>query len=397
MTNKNSNGQNGVATSANVNVAVVDFSNVSLTNTLVENFAKEITENLSRINSKGGCPLANFTINAKGGKVTPLGEGVEKLSVTWYMLTPYAYGNKKHRHEIIIENGIVRAGSVRNLLIGVLNYMSDVQEYFNDIKKYGVESSCVDIDFEIYPLLKSTYEKYGVAEMDRRFAEFSEYLASLDMDSSVAVMEQEISNAPCLVDNVYYVNTEYDIDRGIERVADTIEKYLLNYTSSYLDQFGDCVITVYWDYFSENDMKMLIENSIFALAVRDTLYERGVIENLDDFLVYDDGVYVTVDYDKIFNKGNVLNILRRECALCEVDEYEMTINALADMCGGYYVNAPIHVMYDKESDSYYVNGLGEDNDYAINEKLTSKTSYMELYDMITELLENVDNEFNNVA
>lgn len=196
------------------------------------------------------------------------------------------------------------------------------------------------------------------------------------------------NDTPCLVDNVYYVNSEYDIDRGIERVADTIEKYLLNYTSSYLDQFGDCVITVYWDYFSENDMKMLIENSIFALAVRDTLYERGVIENLNDFLVYDNGVYVTVDYDKIFNKGNVLNILRRECALCEVDEYSMTINALADRCGGDYVNAPIHVMYDKESDTYYVNGLGEDNDYAINEKLTSKTSYMELYDMITELLEN---------
>ena len=201
MTNFNFNGQNGVATSANVNV--VDFSNVSLTNTLVENFAKEITENLSRINSKGGCPLANFTFNAKGGKVTQISEGVEKLSVTWYMLTPYCLENKKHRHEIIIENGIVRAGSVRNLLVGVLNYMSYVQECFNDIKKYGVESSCVAIDFATYPLLKSTHENYGEAEMDRRFAEFSEYLASLDMDSSVAVVEQEISNAPSLDDDEY--------------------------------------------------------------------------------------------------------------------------------------------------------------------------------------------------
>lgn len=202
MANFNFNGQNGVATSANVNV--VDFSNVSLTNTLVENFAKEITENLSRINSKGGCPLANFTINAKGGKVTPLGEGVEKLFVTWYMLHPYCIENKKHRCTIFIENGNVVAGSVRNLLIDVLNYMSDVQECFNDIKKYGVESSCVAIDFVTYPLLKSTYEDYGVAEMDRRFAEFSEYLASLDMDSSVAVVEQEISNAPSLDSDMEY-------------------------------------------------------------------------------------------------------------------------------------------------------------------------------------------------
>ena len=103
----------------------------------------------------------------------------------------------------------------------------------------------------------------------------------------------EVDNTPIL-DN--------DIDRGIERVADTIEKYLGSYMPSYLDKFGDCVITIYWDSFTEQDMEMLIENDIFAMSVRDTLYERGVIENLNGFLVYDDGVYVTVDYDKMFNK-----------------------------------------------------------------------------------------------
>ena len=101
------------------------------------------------------------------------------------------------------------------------------------------------------------------------------------------------NDTPCL---------DYDIDRGIERVADTIEKYLGSYIPSYLDQFGDCCITIYWDEFSDDDMKMLIENDIFAMSVRDTLYERGVIVNLSGFLVYDDGVYVTVDYDKMFNK-----------------------------------------------------------------------------------------------
>ena len=220
-------------------------------------------------------------------------------------------------------------------------------------------------------------------------AENNEGVTSLDMDSSVAVVEQEISNAPSLVDNVYYVNSEYDIDRGIERVADTIEKYLGSYNPSYLDSFGECVITVYWDSFTEQDMNMLIENDIFAMSVRDTLYDRGVIQSLSGYLVYDDGVYVTVDYDKTFDKSIVLNTLRREYnwSRYEVDEYEMPINTLADLCGGYHVNAPIYAMYDKENDTYYVNGLGEDNDFAINERLTSKTTYMELYDMITELLE----------
>lgn len=205
----------------------------------------------------------------------------------------------------------------------------------------------------------------------------------------------EKSDAPCLVDGVYYVNSEYDIDGGIERVADTIEKYLGSYTPSYLDSFGDCTITIYWDEFNEQDMKMLIENDIFAMSVRDTLYDRGVIKNLSGFLVYDDGVYVDVDYDKTFNKSNVLNTLRREYALCDDDVYEMPINTLADRCGGYHVNAPIYVMYDKENDNYYVNGTSDDD--SINDELTSKTTYMELYDMITELLENGDNEFNKVA
>ena len=232
-------------------------------------------------------------------------------------------------------------------------------------------------------------------------AENNKGVTSLDMDSSVAVVEQEISNAPSLDgwidgerawdDDVYYVNSEYDIDRGIERVADTIEKYLGSYNPSYLDSFGECVITVYWDSFTEQDMKMLIENDIFAMSVRDTLYDRGVIQSLSGFLVYDDGVYVTVDYDKTFDKSIVLNTLRREYNYpwCDDDDvYEMPINTLADRCGGYHVIAPIYVMYDKENDSYYVNGTSGDD--SINDELTSKTTYMELYDMITETINVAD-------
>lgn len=131
---------------------------------------------------------------------------------------------------------------------------------------------------------------------------FRDYMDMLekkwDFENALLGFENVVENAPKnntpILDN--------DIDRGIERVADTIEKYLGSYMPSYLDKFGDCVITIYWDSFTEQDMEMLIENDIFAMSVRDTLYERGVIENLNGFLVYDDGVYVTVDYDKMFNK-----------------------------------------------------------------------------------------------
>lgn len=91
----------------------------------------------------------------------------------------------------------------------------------------------------------------------------------------------------------------WDMISDSERVADTIENYLKNYTPSYLDKFGDCVICVYWDEFNEEDMNRLIEDDNFALQVKSLVWG---FYGLMDFLVYDDGIYVTVDYDRMFNK-----------------------------------------------------------------------------------------------
>lgn len=113
------------------------------------------------------------------------------------------------------------------------------------------------------------------------------------------------NDTPCLdeYDEDEYDDNEWsDRDLLIKNTADTIKDYLGNYMPSYLDQFGDCVITVYWDEFTEDMMKNMIEDDNFAMSVRDSLYRRGLFEKLSDFLVYDDGVYVTVDYDKMFNK-----------------------------------------------------------------------------------------------
>ena len=93
-----------------------------------------------------------------------------------------------------------------------------------------------------------------------------------------------------------------DFGDVVNRVVDVIKEYYNNYFPSYLDQFGECVITVYWNRFSEADMMMLIENEEVALAVRDMLLSDNVILDKDGFLVYDDGVYLTVDYNKIAKK-----------------------------------------------------------------------------------------------
>lgn len=245
-----------------------------------------------------------------------------------------------------------------------------VEEYYKEcmkkklVKKYNLN---YDLDSHKLDLLFRDY----MDMLDKKW-DFENALLAFENVAENAPQ----NNAPCL-----------DIDIAVDRVVNTIKDYVNNYDGLMLDYDGDSAcICVGWDNFSEEDMQMLIEDDVFEGLVVGEL----VGEDIEDVLVYDDGVYVTVDYDKTFDKSNVLNTLRREYALCDVDEYEMPINTLADLCGGYHVNAPIYVMYDKESDSYYVNGLGEDNDFAINEELTSKTTYMELYDKITELLENVN-------
>lgn len=117
----------------------------------------------------------------------------------------------------------------------------------------------------------------------------------------VGVDDNCCENCLVWVKNPYYVAEVEDapiLDDDVDRVVNTIKTYLANYTPSYLDQFGDCVITIDWDNFSEEDMQMLIEDDIFEGLVIDSL----VGENISDMLVYDNGVYVTVDYDKMFNK-----------------------------------------------------------------------------------------------
>ena len=83
----------------------------------------------------------------------------------------------------------------------------------------------------------------------------------------------------------------------VDRVVKVIEDYVNNYTMSYLDNYGGCVVCVPWDIFNEDDMKMLIEDDGFEGCVVGVLMGRDI----KDVLVYDDGVYVSVDA-KMFDK-----------------------------------------------------------------------------------------------
>lgn len=122
-------------------------------------------------------------------------------------------------------------------------------------------------------------------------------------EAETANAEAEISEAPVLDETPSLDEAPMlEDDDNAERIAAVIKEYYNNYIPSYLDQFGECVITVYWNRFSEADMMMLIENEKVALAVRDILLSDNIILDKNGFLVYDDGVYLTVDYNKIAKK-----------------------------------------------------------------------------------------------
>jgi hypothetical protein len=85
----------------------------------------------------------------------------------------------------------------------------------------------------------------------------------------------------------------------LDRVVNTIKDYVDNYEGILMDYNGySASICVPWDVFNEDDMKMLIEDADFEEYVVDVLMGRDI----KDMLVYDDGVYVSVDaemFDKV--------------------------------------------------------------------------------------------------
>ena len=106
------------------------------------------------------------------------------------------------------------------------------------------------------------------------------------------IIENEIDNMFIRYDEVVmeFNNTPYLDD--VERVVKVIKDYVINYEGMLMDYNGfSASMCVPWDVFNEDDMKMLIEDEMFEVYVGGCLMKSDIY----DMLVYDDGVYVSVD------------------------------------------------------------------------------------------------------
>ena len=127
------------------------------------------------------------------------------------------------------------------------------------------------------------------------------FICEDDLDDIVEGFDgtEDVGDGSCLLwaKNPYYVEQEQVENSSpclndVERVVKIIEDYIKGYNGY------SASICVPWDVFDEDDMKMLIEDGVFEACVVGVLMQRDI----KDVLVYDDGVYVSVDanmFDKV--------------------------------------------------------------------------------------------------
>lgn len=129
------------------------------------------------------------------------------------------------------------------------------------------------------------------------------FICEDDLDDIVEGFDgtEDVGDGECLVwvKNPYYVEQEQVENESpylddVERVVKVIKDYVINYEGMLMDYDGNSAsICVPWDVFDEDDMKMLIEDGDMYKCVGYALMVDGV--PLREILVYDDGVYVSVD------------------------------------------------------------------------------------------------------
>lgn len=183
--------------------------------------------------------------------------------------------------------------------------------YGDDCVENQYISGGMDYDYDIRQMWADWCWKNDVMSRDDAYKYYDAnrdmFICEDDMDEIVEGFDgtDDVGDGECLiwVRNPYYVEQEQVENDSpylddIERVVKVIEDYVNNYKGMLMDYDGNSAsICVPWDVFNEDDMKMLIEDEEFEACVVGVLMGGDI----KDVLVYDDGVYVSVDAD-MFDK-----------------------------------------------------------------------------------------------
>lgn len=195
------------------------------------------------------------------------------------------------------------------------NAVSSAEDFADTYGDDCVENEYIcgslDYDYDIRKMWADWCWENDVLSRDDAYKYYDDnsdmFICEDDLDNIVEGLDgtDDVGNGECLVwvKNPYYVEQEQVENDSpylddVDRVVKVIEGYVNNYEGMLMDYNGySASICVPWDVFNEDDMKMLIEDADFEEYVVDVLMGRDI----KDVLVYDDGVYVSVDAD-MFDK-----------------------------------------------------------------------------------------------
>lgn len=248
--------------------------NFVITDNMAKGFATEIENNMEKMNSKGGMHFLNYVLHLKGGKTEQISENTTRMCATLSLLMPFkieGITDRKRRGHVIFENGKCSVGSARNILGVVVDAIEEFEYYLDEYKNDSM--LCFKGAF------KEVVETYGFEDLEKRIADFFEYLTNLGGSEDVEENDTPNLNKDVIID--YLMNLDSRPDWVYKDVFD----FEVHVVRGYLDivMFGDYHIGLYLDpNDSINDFAKVHGSS--AYGKEDMKYALEIMENRDEIL-----------------------------------------------------------------------------------------------------------------
>ena len=262
--------------------------NFVITDNMAKGFATEIENNIEKINSKDGMHFLNYVLHMKGGKTEQISENTTKMCVTISLLMPFkieGITDKKKRGHVIFKDGKVPFVAAKEILRIVVDAIENF-EYYLDMYKSLSEIYNIDSMLGYKLVFEEVVEKYGFEDLEKRIADFFEYLTNLGGSENVEVEEQteevEENDAPNLNKDVII---DYLMNLGSTPYWVYKDVFDFEVKGDYLDivMFGDYHIGLYFDpNDSIHDFAKVYGSS--AYGKEDMKYALEIMENRDEIL-----------------------------------------------------------------------------------------------------------------
>lgn len=244
--------------------------NFVITDNMAKGFAAEIENNIEKMNSKGGMPFLNYVLHLKGGKTEQISENTTRMCVTLSLLVPFkieGITDKKKRGHVFIENGKFSFVSAKDILKVVVDAVENFEYH---LKRYKDDSI-----LGYKNTFKEVVEQYGFEDLEKRIADFFEYLTNLGGSEDVEEQTNEVELED-ISDDYFVVTAVETLYKGV--VLNGIKNVGL---VDIIDQLNKI--------YDDADAQMLKDNPYYYAKVKEIInvceFAKYPVVGTDDLLV----------------------------------------------------------------------------------------------------------------